>query len=122
MITTWDPAFADALLMPYGLVVLPDIDRVVSTNSSMHDADIFSGVTYQVWRVSDLKLLKTANFDVGRDLYSHISPEEPRRAPDGSILVQTLGCGMERITGVTTQKPISKLGYTGILSRCHGSR
>jgi hypothetical protein len=107
-----DPAFADALLMPYGLVVLPDVDRVVSTNSSMHDADLFSGVTYQVWRLSDLKLLKTANFDIGNDRYSHISPEEPRRAPDGSILVQTLGCGMERITGVTTQKPVSKLVYT----------
>jgi hypothetical protein len=107
-----DPAFADALLMPYGLVVLPDVDRVVSTNSSMHDADLFSGVTYQIWRLSDLKLLKTENFDIGNDRYSHISPEEPRRAPDGSILVQTLGCGMERITGVTTQKPVSKLVYT----------
>src|SRR5580698_9092379 len=32
-----DPAFPDALLTPYSLVVMPDIDRVVSTNSSMHD-------------------------------------------------------------------------------------
>src|SRR5262249_838874 len=53
-----DPAFASALLMPYGLAVLPGLDRVVSTNSSMHDADIFSGVTYQIWRLSDLKLLR----------------------------------------------------------------
>ena len=30
-----DPAFPGALLTPYSLVVLPDIDRVVSTNSSM---------------------------------------------------------------------------------------
>src|SRR6202035_2705816 len=37
-----DPAFADALLMPYSLVVLPEIDRLVSTNSSMHLDDIFS--------------------------------------------------------------------------------
>jgi hypothetical protein len=107
-----DPAFADALLMPYGLVVLPDEDRIVSTNSSMHDPDLFSGVTYQIWRLSDLKLLKTANFAVGNNLYSHISPEEPRRAPDGSIFVQTLGCGMERITGVTTQTPTSRLVHT----------
>jgi hypothetical protein len=28
-----DPAFAGALLMPYSLVVIPDIDRIVSTNS-----------------------------------------------------------------------------------------
>jgi hypothetical protein len=107
-----DPAFANALLMPYGLVVLPDEDRIVSTNSSMHDPDIFSGVTYQIWRLSDLKLLKTARFDIGDNGYAQISPEEPRRGPDGSIFVQTLGCGMERITGVASKNPTSKLVYT----------
>ncbi len=107
-----DPAFAGALLMPYSLVVLPKLDRIVSTNSSMHDADIFSGVTYQVWRLSDLKLLKTAYFDVGENRYAHISPEEPRLGPDGSIFVQTLGCGLERITGVGTGEPRSQLVFT----------
>src|SRR5215472_2661936 len=107
-----DPAFAAALLMPYGLVVLPALDRVVSTNSSMHlDEEIFSGVTYQVWRLSDLKLLKTADLDVGPDHYAHISPEEPRLGPDGSVFVQTLGCGLERITGIDTSEPKSKLVY-----------
>jgi hypothetical protein len=107
-----DPAFADALLMPYGLVVLPGADRIVSTNSSMHiDGELFSGVTYQVWRLSDLKLLKTAFLDVGADHYAHIAPEEPRLAPDGSVLVQTLGCGLERITDIDTAEPKSKLVY-----------
>ncbi len=107
-----DPAFAGALLTPYSLVVLPGFDRVVSTNSSMHDEDILAGVTYQVWRLSDLKLLKTAYFDVGENRYAQISPEEPRLGPDGSILVQTLGCGLERITGVDTDAPRSQLVYT----------
>ena len=107
-----DPAFPDALLMPYSLVVLPKLDRVVSTNSSMHSQDIFSGVTYQMWRLSDLKLLKTAYFDVGENRYAQISPEEPRLAPDGSIFVQTLGCGLERITGVDKDEPKSQLVYT----------
>ena len=107
-----DPAFTGALLTPYSLVVLPDLDRVVSTNSSMHLEDIFAGVTYQVWRLSDLTLLKTAYFDVGENRYAQISPEEPRLAPDGSILVQTLGCGLERITGVNTDDPRSQLVYT----------
>jgi hypothetical protein len=107
-----DPAFSNALLTPYSLVVLPEIDRIVSTNSSMHDGEIFSGTTYQVWRLSDLKLLHTAYFDVGRNQYAHISPEEPRLAPDGSILVQTLGCGLERITGVNTDEPRSQLVHT----------
>ena len=100
--STADPAFPDALLTPYSLVVLPDIDRVVSTNSSMHDEYIFSGVTYQVWRLSDLKLLKTEYLDVGENHYGQISPEEPRLGADGSIFVQTLGCGIERITGIAT--------------------
>jgi hypothetical protein len=107
-----DPAFAGALLMPYSLVVIPKLDRVVSTDSSMHDEDIFSGVTYQVWRLSDLKLLKTAYFDVGENRYAHISPEEPRLGPDGSIFVQTLGCGLERITDVGTSEPRSRLVFT----------
>ena len=107
-----DPAFADALLMPYSLVVLPELDRIVSTNSSMHLNEIFSGVTYQVWRLSDLKLLKTEYFDVGENRYAQISPEEPRLGPDGSIFVQTLGCGIERITGIDTDQPTSHLVYS----------
>lgn len=107
-----DSAFPNALLTPYSLVLLPEIDRVVSTNSSMHLANMFSGVTYQVWRLSDLKLLKTAYFDVGENRYAQVSPEEPRLGPDGSIFVQTLSCGLERITGVNTDEPISKLVYT----------
>jgi hypothetical protein len=109
--STADPAFPDALLMPYGIAVLPEQDRLVSTNSSMHDPDLFSGVTYQVWRLSDLKLLKTAYFDPGEGHYAHVAPEEPRVAADGSVYVQSLGCGIERITGIATQ-PVAKLVHT----------
>jgi hypothetical protein len=105
-----DPAFPDALLTPYSLVVLPDIDRVISTNSAMHDEDLFRGLTYQVWRLSDLKLLKTAYFDPGDNHYGNISPEEPRLGPDGSVFVQTVACGIERISDVATT-PKSQLVY-----------
>jgi hypothetical protein len=107
-----DPAFPDALLTPYGLAILPELDRIVSTNSSMHLDDIFRGVTYQVWRLSDLSLLKTEYFDTGENHYAQISPEEPRVGPDGSVFVQTLGCGLERITGIDTDHPASHLVYT----------
>ena len=107
-----DPAFSTALLMPYGLVVIPALDRVVSTNSSMHDEDIFSGVTYQVWRLSDLKLLKTAYLDVGENRYAQISPKELRLGPDGSVFVQTLGCGIQRITNIATSAPRSQLVFS----------
>ncbi len=107
-----DPAFPGALLTPYSLVVLPEKYRVVSTNSSMDPVNFYSGVTFQVWRLSDLKLLKTANLDVGENLYGHVSPEEPRLGPDGAVYVQTLGCGIERITDVDKDQPVSKLVYT----------
>jgi hypothetical protein len=113
-----DPAFSSALLTPYSLVVLPDLDRVVSTNSAMDDEDLFRGLTYQVWRLSDLKLLKTMYFDQGDNHYGEISPEEPRLGPDGAIYVQTLACGLERITGVGTDQPKSQLVYSFPASFC----
>jgi 56kDa selenium binding protein (SBP56) len=107
-----DPAFPGALLTPYSLVVLPELDRVVSTNSSMHLESILHGVTYQVWRLSDLKLLKTSYLDVAENHYSHVSPEEPRRGPDGSVYVQSLSCGLERITEIDKDPPRAQMVYT----------
>lgn len=109
--STADPALPHALLIPYSLIVLPKLDRVVSTNSAMNIRDGY-GTTYQVWRLSDLKLLGTYFFDPGHDLYGQADPEEPRLAPDGSILVQTFSCGLERITGVGTGHPRAALAWT----------
>ena len=108
--SNFDPSAAGTDLMPYGVVILPEIDRALVTNTSMQDADFF-GVTYQTWRLSDLKLLHTAYLDPGANHYSQIGPEEPRRGPDGSVYVQTLGCGIERITGIAGDNPTSKLVY-----------
>jgi hypothetical protein len=113
-----DPAFPNALLTPYSLVVLPELDRVVSTNSAMDDEDVFRGLTYQIWRLSDLKLLKTMYFDQADNHYGEISPEEPRLGPDGAIYVQTLACGLERITGVDRDEPKSQLVYSFPTSFC----
>jgi hypothetical protein len=49
---------------------------------------------------------------VGENRYAQISPEEPRLAPDGSVLVQTLGCGLERITGIGDSEPTSQLVFS----------
>ena len=112
-----DAALPDALLTPYSLVVLPEIDRVIVTNSSMHDEDAH-GHTYQVWRLSDLKLLKTEYFDTGGQRFGEIDPEEPRRGPDGSVFVQTLACGIERVVDVGTEQPRSRLVHVFPGSGC----
>jgi hypothetical protein len=108
--STADPARPDDLLMAYSLLPMPDIDRVLVTNSSMRDEDS-TGHTYQVFRLSDLKRLSTNNLDAGPGHYGEINPEEARRGPDGSVYVQTTGCGIERITGIADDHPRSKLVY-----------
>lgn len=107
-----DPAFPGAVLTPYNLVVLPELDRVVSTNTSMDYVYNSRGLTYQIWRLSDLKLLKTDYFDPGENRYGQIDPQEARLGPDGSVFVATATCGIQRITGLSTDVPASKLVYT----------
>jgi hypothetical protein len=115
--STADPSLPNANLMAYSLLPLPDIDRLVVTNSSMHDADPL-GHTYQVWKLSTLELLRTELLDSGGDQEGDINPEEPRLGPDGSVLVQTLNCGLERITGVDTDHPRAQLVHMFPGSRC----
>ena len=101
-----DPAFAasDSNLMPYSLAVLPELDRVLVTNSSMHATDQDAN-TYQLWRLSDLTLLRTDYLDPGPRRYGHMTPQEPRVGPDGAVYVQTFSCGIERVTGLETEAP-----------------
>jgi hypothetical protein len=106
--STADPSRPEDLLMAYSLLPLPDIDRVIVTNSSMRDEDR-NGHTYQIFRLSDLKRLSTDDFDAPPGRYGEINPEEARRGPDGAVYVQTTGCGIERITGIANDHPRSKL-------------
>jgi hypothetical protein len=105
-----DPARPGVFYCPYSVVLLPEIDRALSTNSSMNVTEA-TGTTYQIWRLSDLKLLKTAFFEPSPQLTAHTDPEEPRRGPDGSVFVQTYSCGLEHVTGIATNTPKAALVY-----------
>lgn len=104
-----DPSLPDDGLLPYSLAVLPKIDRVLVTNSPMQDPYLLSSNTYQVFRLSDLKLLGTHRLDPGPTGNGNVAPEEARVASDGSVYVQTLSCGIQRVTGLDTNKPMAKL-------------
>jgi len=104
-----DPAFADEGLLPYSLAILPKIDRVIVTNSPMGDDYLLTSNTYQLFRLSDLKLLGTYRLDPGEKLNGHVSPEEPRIGPDGAAYIQTLSCGIQRVTGMDGTSPTAKL-------------
>jgi hypothetical protein len=116
-VSTADPARPDDLLMAYSLLPLPDIDRVIVTNSSMRLEDR-SGHTYQIFRLHDLKWLSTNDFDAAPGRYGEINPEEARRGPDGAVYVQTTGCGIERVTDIASDRPRSKLVWQFPGSAC----
>ncbi|MEO6225523.1 MAG: hypothetical protein ABIO80_06700 [Sphingomicrobium sp.] len=103
-----DPAFTEEGLLPYSLVVLPKIDRVLVTNSPMGDAYLLTSNTYQVFRLTNLKLLGTYRFDPGPNLHANIDPEEPRVGPDGAVFVQTLSCAVQRVTGLDSPRPTAR--------------
>jgi hypothetical protein len=104
-----DPAHTDWPLLPYSLMPLPKIDRVLVTNSPMQDNYLLQSVTYQLFRLSDLKLLGTYQLDPGPSLSGHIDPEEVRLGPDGSAYIQTLSCGLQRVTGLDGESPKAAL-------------
>ncbi|MEO7410744.1 MAG: hypothetical protein ABIU10_05420, partial [Sphingomicrobium sp.] len=104
-----DPAHPDWPLLPYSLMPMPSIDRVLVTNSPMQDHYLLQSVTYQLFRLSDLKLLGTYQFDPGASLSGQIDPEEVRLGPDGSAFVQTLSCGLQRVTGMAGSHPTARM-------------
>ena len=101
-------------LWPYSLLAIPRIDRVITTNTEMglpkwvrakehgssHDAHVLSDSNnVQVWRLSDLRLLSTVTIPTTPSGKSHLNPAEPRLLSDGSVYVNTFGCGLFRISG-----------------------
>ncbi len=103
-----DQGFPGARIRTYALTLLPAIDRVVTTSSPM-DSEQTAHVI-QVWRLSDLKLLKTLPMpDNGRDS-SHKYPFEVRTLSDGrSALINTYFCGFFRLTGVEADPKVERV-------------
>jgi hypothetical protein len=94
-----DPAFPGARIRTYALAVLSKINRVVTTSSPMdseHTANVL-----QVWRLSDLKLLKTLAMPEIVGDSAHKYPFEVRALSDGkTALVNSYYCGFFRLTDV----------------------
>ena len=82
------------LIRPYSLVVVPPLDRIVSTNTAMHEHD-GNGRTAQIWRLSALKLLRTVVLPPGARGTEQHAPGEPRLLADGgTVLIHTFSWGL----------------------------
>lgn len=97
-----DPLVKGELIRPYSLVAVPELDRVISTNTAMHEKDGDSR-TVQVWRLSDLKLLRTLMLPPGPRGSEQKFPGEPTLLADGkSVLVHTFSCGLYQMDAIDT--------------------
>ncbi len=104
----------DPYIRPYSLLVLPKIDRVVTTSAPMPPLTTKGpSKVVQVWRLSDLKRIKTI---VLPETPGHAGardfPDEARLLSDGkTVLVTTDGCGLYRLNGLAGTNPSAQFVY-----------
>jgi hypothetical protein len=97
-----DPVDPD--LRPYSLAPIPELDRVVTTTGDMWMK--LEGKSVQIWRLSDLTLLKTILLPPGPKGDEHLDVAEARLLDDGkTVVVTTFHCGMYVLTGVDSDDP-----------------
>lgn len=103
-----DPLHPGAVIRTYGLDVLPAIDRVVTSSSPM-DMEQTAHVV-QVWRLSDLALLKTLEVPVVPGDSSSHYPFEIRTLPDGkTVLLNSYFCGFFLVSGLEGEPSIARV-------------
>lgn len=101
----------DSTVRPYSLVVVPALDRVVSTATDMH-LQVRSRAV-QVWRLSDLTLLHTLLLPPGPRGDENWLTAEPRVLADGrTVLVNTFTCGLYRLGGLEGDAPWAESVYS----------
>lgn len=106
-------ASVEPFIRPYSVVAVPKLDRVVTTSASMMPTDKSSHVV-QVWRLSDLKLLKTIVLPRPSHYGDVVSKNaaEARLLQDGkTVLAVTSSCGLYRISDLATDNPGAKFIY-----------
>ena len=102
-----DAAFPGAHIRTYGLALLPASDRAVTTSSPM-DSERAADVI-QVWRLSDLKLLKTLEVPIVAGDSAQRYPFEMRPLADGSVLMNSYACGFFHLTDLKTNPKITRV-------------
>ena len=104
-----DSAIADRYIYPYAVLPLAGIDRAVSTTSDMNpDNKPATSQWVQLWRLSDLKLLRSVALAPGPRGDEHRFTGEPRLLADGkSIYIHTFNCGLYLLRGVDGDQPTS---------------
>jgi len=103
-----DPAYPTGRIRTYALTMLPAIDRIVTTSSAMDTETVAN--TVQVWRMSDLKLIKTLDVPKVDTDSSYKYPFEVRTMPDGrTAMVNTYTCGFYHVTNLESEPKLERV-------------
>lgn len=101
-------AGVDRRIRPYSAVIIPKLDRIVTTTTDMDGEDAIPSV--QLWRLSNLHLLKTFDLPQGPRGDEAGLTAEPRLLADGkTVLVSTFDCGLYLLTGLDGPSPAGQL-------------
>ena len=98
-----DSSMPGARIRTYGIEIFPAIDRVLTTSSPMDTEHVANVI--QLWRLSDLRLIKTIALPRTADS-SEVAPFEIRALPDGrSAMLNSYNCGLYHVSGLDTGSP-----------------
>ncbi len=105
-----DPAIPDKHIFPYAALPLPSMDRAVSTTTNMNPGDSLATSEWiQLWRLSDLKLLKSIALKPGPRGNENRYTGEPRLLPDGrNVYIHTFNCGLYLLSDLDRPQPKSE--------------
>ena len=102
-------AGVDRRIRPYSAVIIPALDRIVTTTTSM-DPAVSRTSAVQLWRLSDLALLATFDLPQGPRGDEATATAEPRLLADGrTVLVSTFSCGLYLLRGLDGPAPEGQL-------------
>lgn len=95
---------------PYSGVIVPALNRIVTTTTDMH-ADSPASRTVQIWQRNNLSLLHTIALPDGPGrLEEGMYTAEPRLLRDGrTVLVSTFNCGLYLLEGLGGPNPSGRL-------------
>jgi hypothetical protein len=100
---------ADPELRVYSGGIIPSLDRIVTTTTDM-DKDFAASRNLQLWRLSDLSLLRTFALPDGPLGGEGLLTAEPRLLADGkTMLVSTFNCGLYLMAGLDGETPSGRL-------------
>ncbi|MGB6987545.1 MAG: hypothetical protein WBD74_16355 [Candidatus Aquilonibacter sp.] len=104
----------DENIRPYSVLAIESLDRVVTTSAPMPPLNTKAPTSVvQIWRLSDLTLLKTiplskAPFTTSGATYS----DDALLLDDGkTVLVKTATCGLFALTGIDGESPNANYVY-----------